>query len=283
MIGDLYDANNVLVGQAAVMVAAANTPLPDLGTANLADPFDPAPWTSQSVVVAATSSYTLSYGGEETSALTDTSTVPNIKTALEALSTIGVGNVVVTGSAGTAYTVQIAETVAQFGGVLTADATSGTATISGGLWVPVGATDQGWTYATNKSTQAINIEEQSTPVATAITSQSVTLDGALSEDISRTLAIAYNALLTINAATSTEPGYDNLTLSDDVTYYAAAVLTSHFNGKPRWIYAPKWSQLSNTTTAFRRSTAKRMYPVSFATVCKPTEIRVVNFTSAKTA
>lgn len=277
-IGDLYDANNVVVGQAAVLFAPENTPLPDFQNLVLSDPFDPSPFVSFSVAVVATSSYTLSYAGGTTTNLTDTSTSAAITTALEAI--VGNGNVTVTGT-GTAYTVLFAENVAN--GALTSTATTGSATVSGGLWVPVGATDQGWTYGTNKSTQKINIEEQSTEVGTTISTQSVTISGSLSEDISRTLALAYNGTLSSSAATANEPGFDVVALSDDVIYYAVAMLAQTNDGFPRIIYAPKWSQLANTTTAFRRAAKQRMYPVDFSTACKPTQIQVFNITSAKTA
>lgn len=280
-IGDLYDADNVLVGQAACMVAPQGTPLPDVATANLSDVFDPAPWVSYTLTVAATTTYTLSYGGDETTALTTASAGTAVAAALEALPSVGAGNVVVTGST-SPYTVQFAEGIAQLGGGLSVDASAGTASVAGGLWTPVGATDQGWKYGTNKSVQSIAIEEQSTPVGQAINTQSVTIDGSLSEDISRTLVLAYNALLTQNAATADTPGYEDIALTDIVQYYAVALLTNNFNGLPRWIYAPKWTQLTNTSTDFRRSAAKRMYPVQFATVCKPGQIIVRNFTSAPT-
>ena len=276
-IGTLYDANNVIVGQAALFVAASGTALPDVSLANLADPFDPAPFMSYSATVAASSSYTLSYGGQATSTLTDTSTAAAIETALAALSTVGTGNVTVTGT-GTAYTVLFDEQVA--GQTLTATATTGTATLTGGLWTPVGATDQGWKFGTNKNTQDTTIEEQSTPVGQSITTQNVTFQGALSEDISRTLALAWNAYLTKVAAATGKPGYDQLALTDDVLTYAVCLITNHVNGMPRWIYAPKCSQLSQSSTDFRRAAGKRMYPVTFTTLCKPSEIVTLNFTTA---
>lgn len=281
MIGDLYDADNVVVGQAALFIAAANTPLPDLGLVNLSDPFDPSPFVTKTLTVAASSTFTLSVGGETTTSLTETSASTDIETALAALSTVGPGNVSVDGTTGGPYTVVFDES---YGGqVLTADASTGSAVLSGGLFAPVGATDQGWKYGTNKSTQSIDIEEQSTPVSTTINTQAVTFEGALSEDISRTLAVAWNALLTSVDATQANPGYDKLVLTDDILYYAVCLVTEHYNGKPRWIYAPKCSQLSNVSTDFRRANAKRMYSVSFATVCKPGQIETINFTSPPTA
>lgn len=278
-IGNLYDANNVVVGQAALFIAAAGTAMPDPGKANLADPFDPAPFLSFSVVVAASSSYTLSYGGQATTSLTDTSTAAEIETALAALSTVGTGNVTVTGT-GTAYTVLFDESVS--GKSFTSTVTTGTATVSGGLWTAVGATDQGWKFGTNKNTQDISIEEQSTPVGQSITSQNVAIEGALSEDISRTLALAWNAYVTATAPATGVPGYDSIALTDDILYYAVCLISANNKGYPKWTYAPKTSSLSNASTDFRRAAGKHMYPVTFTTLCKPSEIVTLNFTAPGT-
>lgn len=278
-IGKLYNANNVMVGQAAVFFAPANTALPTLDKFNLADPFDPAPFVTFSVTVAASSSYKLTVNGTDTSALTDTSTPANIQAALEAI--VGTGNAVVAGT-GTAYTVIFTEGVILYG-TLVATTTSGTATVVAPLWVPCGATDQGWKFGTNKSTQVTNIEEQSTPIATAINTQAVTIEGSLSEELGPLLAMAFNADLTQHAATASLPGYEELNPTDIVKKYAVCMVTLHTNGKPRIHYAPAWTQLTNTSVNFRRSAAKRMYPVVFSTVCKPSDIRIINLLQPKTA
>ena len=149
-------------------------------------------------------------------------------------------------------------------------------------WTPCGATDQGWTFGANKSTQTIDIEEQTTPVATTITTQAVQISGALSEDVSKTLALVYNATLTATAAvTGTSPGYDTLTLTDTPIIYALGMVTVNAEGFGRIIYAPRWTQLSNASTAFRRAAAKRDYPVQFDTVCATDLIRIINFTASK--
>lgn len=60
----------------------------------------------QTVTVSATSgTYTLTYSGQTTSAIAFDATAATVKTALEALSTIGSGNTTVTGNAGGPYTI----------------------------------------------------------------------------------------------------------------------------------------------------------------------------------
>lgn len=198
MIGDLYDADNVVVGQAAVFFAAAGTALPALSGFDTTDPFS------------------------------DTF-------------------------------------------LATPD------------WQPCGATDQGWSFGADKSTQTITIEEQSTPVGTTLTSQNITLSGALSEDITRTLALALNANATAVAPSATVAGHDKITLQDVPLYYAVAMVTTNAEGLGRIIYAPKWTQLNNANVAHRRASDKRNYEVQFATVCKTSDIQIINFTAPKTA
>ena len=196
MIGDLYDASNVVVGQAAVLFAPKDTALPNLTGWNAADPFDTTFWTP--------------------------------------------------------------------------------------TFTPCGATDQGWQFGANKSSQTINIEEQSTPVATTITSQAVTIAGALSEDVSATLTLALNATKAATTPGVSTPGYDTVSLSDTPIEYAVAMVTTNKEGFGRIIYAPRWTQLSNATVNFRRAADKRSYPVQFETVCNIDQIEILNFTAAHT-
>ncbi len=206
-IGDLYNADNVVVGQAAVFVAPQGTALPALSGFNSADPFDE--------------------------------------------------------------------------------------TFFSAPWVPVGATEQGWQVGASKSTQTIQIEEQSTPVGETITTQSVTIQGNLSEDVTATLVLTMNATATAHAATSTIGGYDDITLSDVPIYYAVAMVTTNVatygSGTPttgslgRIYYAPKWTSLGNISASFRRAAGQRLYAASFATVCNTDLISIKNFTAPKTA
>lgn len=278
-IGDLYDANNVVVGQAAALFAPQFTALPDLSTFSFSDPLSTDPWTSQTLTVG-TGSITITDANGKTGTITasgETTTEASVASALNGLDDDNTWTV--SGTAGGPFT------ITNTGGdaaPLTASG-AGLTSLTGGLWTPCGATDQGWTYGTNKSTTTIDIEEQSTPVGTTISTQSVTLEASLSEDITRTLQLAYNGVLTRSAATADAPATDTVVLTDDVLYYAVALITQNYNGTPRIIYAPKWTQLSNVSTAFRRAAAKRMYPVSFATVCKPGQIQAINLTAPATS
>lgn len=193
MIGDLYNAQNVMVGQAAVLVAPANTPMPLPTTAVLNDPFSLTPWPDP--------------------------------------------------------------------------------------WNPVGATDQGWTFASNKTTQDITIEEQSTPVLTEMTAQTLQITGALSEDISQTLVLAYNMTEVDTPPTGSAPGYSTLAMSDNILQYAVAMIMANPKTLPRWLYVPAATCLGNVSAALRRAAAKRMYTATFSSTCESAEIVIVDFTS----
>lgn len=295
MIGDLYNANNVVVGQAATFFAPQQTALPNLDGWNAADPFDPTMWVQAIVAASATLSagtFTLTYtykgNAYTTSALQYNASAATVKTALlTALAPLNPAttDVMVSGGPPSATTTPLLLVLADriFGGVWSltpTGITGGTLSVTQPIWTPTGATDQGWQFGADKSTQVINIEEQSTPVGTTITSQNVTLAAALSEDITKTLALALNASAVAVAKTTTKPGYDLITLSDDPIYYAVGMVTVNAEGFGRVIYAPKWTQLQNANVTFRRASDKRSYPAQFSTVCKPSEIQILNFTAA---
>lgn len=284
-IGDLYDANNVVVGQAAVFFAPRNTVLPAFTSWNQADPFDPAYLLTYTIPSGGTAtSFTItvtnSLGQATTTSLTVAGlTAAAIAAALTALPNVGAGGATVTG-ASAPWSIVLHSTAE--GSTLSVTPTGGTLSITNPVWVPCGATDQGWTFGANKSTQAINIEEQSTPVATTITNQAVSIAGALSEDITRTLNLALNATSVATApAVGTVPGYDTISLTDTVLNYAVTMVTTNAEGFGRIIYAPAWTQLSNVSTAFRRAVGNRDYAIQFDTVCQTNQIKIYNFTLTK--
>lgn len=286
-IGDLYDADNVVVGQAAVFVAVDGTPLIDLAKWNQNDPFDPTPWVAWTITQDNATSFTLTVvradgSSEVTGTLTLSGlTAANVQTALEGLDNVGVGKVKVTGTTTTGpFYVAFDEGLND--AVVTLTPTGGDAAIVGPLWQAVGATEQGWQLGADKSTQSIAIEEQSTPVGTTITSQNISIAGSLSEDITKTLALAMNAAVAHINATSTVPGYDKITPSDVPLYYAVGMVTTNAHGLGRLIYAPKWTSLGNVAAAFRRAAGQRLYAVNFQTVCATDEIAIYEFTAPRT-
>lgn len=121
-------------------------------------PFDPGLVVTESVVIASTATagtFTLTFDGETTTAIAYNATAAAIKTALQALSTINAGDVLVTGGAlPTSVTVTFA---GRFAGqnapnlTLTATVTGGTttATITAGTEIGTGQATDGRELASN--------------------------------------------------------------------------------------------------------------------------------------
>ena len=299
-IGQLYSAGNVVVGQAACVVAPANTPMPPPSTAVMTDPFSLAPWAGAIISttgILTAGSFTVTY----TLAGTPYTTIANqynitaatlATNMVNALATVPAGlggpataaEVSCSGgpltTLGTPFNLSLAERLVGGTWTLTPTGiTGGTLSITSPLWIPVGATDQGWTFASNKTTQVINIEEQSTPVQTTMTAQTLTISGALSEDIASTLAMAYNMTSTATAATASNPAYTTLNPTDTILQYAVALMMANKQNYPRWLYIPVSTCLANASAVFRRAAAKRMYTVDFSSVCPIANIAVVDFTA----
>jgi hypothetical protein len=281
-IGDLYNAQNVVTGQAAVFFAAANTALPALSLFNTADPFDATMWTQYLLTITGATSITLTFARRGATATTGTLTVAGLtasalQTALGGLATVGGVTNVKVGNSASPWSIVFNEGLTD--GVLTVTPTGGTATVSAPLWLPTGATEQGWQFGADKSTNTIGIEEQSTPVGMTVSSQSVSIQGNLSEDISKTLTLALNATKSVVAPTVTVGGYDLITPTDTVLQYAVGMVTSNAEGYGRIIYAPLWTSLAGVSAAFRRAAGQRLYGVTFQTICNTNQIQIYNFTA----
>jgi hypothetical protein len=272
-IGDLYNAQNVVTGQAAVFFAAGNTALPALSLFNTADAFDATMWTQYLLTITGATSITLTFARRGATATTGALTVAGLtatalQTALGGLSTVGgVANVKV-GNSASPWSIVFNEGL-----------TGGTATISAPLWLPTGATEQGWQFGADKSTNTISVEEQSTPVGMTVSSQSVSIQGNLSEDITKTLSLALNATVSKVAPTVSVGGYDLVTPTDNVLTYAVAMVTQNAEGYGRIIYAPLWTSLAGVSAAFRRAAGQRLYGVTFQTICNTNQIQIYNFTA----
>lgn len=280
-IGKLYNAKNVVVGQAACLIAPANTAVPDISKASLTDPFDLSLWSAYQLALGTSTSFTLTYGGSTTASLTSaTVTAAQIKAALEALPTVGAGNAFVSGAA-LAFAISFADAATGGGLVLTGTPTpaAGGFSVSTPLWTPVGATDQGWKFGSNKSTQGINIEEQSANVKTTMTTQVFTVEGIAAEDISRTIALVYNMYIGLTSAATGSAGYETLTMTDDILEYAVALIMANKAGYPRWLYVPSNTCLGDVDTTLRRAAAKRMYNTVFTSDCDIAAIKMYNVTA----
>jgi len=85
----------------------------------------------------------------------------------------------------------------------------------------------GWKFSSNKSTNQINIEEQSASVKTTMSTQVFTVEGIAAEDVSRVIAVVYNMLIANVAAGTGNAGYETLTPTDLILEYAVALIMSN--------------------------------------------------------
>jgi hypothetical protein len=151
-------------------------------------------------------------------------------------------------------------------------------------WVAIGATHEGFKINVDTSTTTVNIEEQSLPVAETIESKGLNVEAALAEDTLETMQLSWGGGdITVTAAGVGQPGKRVMNLSDDVQYYTLALETRNKYGFARRIYIPKVSASGSGDINFRRAADKRTYPIRFASICRPEDIEVVEFTAAPTA
>jgi len=150
-------------------------------------------------------------------------------------------------------------------------------------WFGAGATHEGFKINVDTSTTTVNIEEQSTPVAESVESKAIAIEAALAEDTLQSMQLSWGGGdITVAAPSVGVPGTSKMSLSDELQYYTAALEMRNHYGFARRIYIPKVSATGSGDVAFRRAADKRTYPIRFASLCKPTDIQVVEITAPAT-
>lgn len=265
-----YNTNNVLVGAAALYYAPKGTPLP----ADSSILFDPTLWTGKILTANGATAVTLTVTSPDgtavaTSSLTLPGTAAAIQTALQALSNVGTGNATVTGAAGGPYTIVFANQLGAMSVSITAQ-TGGPPTLSGGLWTPGGGTEAGWTFGKNLTTNDINIEEQSAPVARLVASSAYQFSGTILEASREKWQLGLQSVRTTVAkgiGGSGQPAVDVQTMQDALTHYAVALESMNEFGFATRDYAPDCVQGESLSVAHRRAAGPKGLAVVFATVC----------------
>jgi hypothetical protein len=147
-------------------------------------------------------------------------------------------------------------------------------------WVSAGATNEGFKMNVDVSTTQITIEEQSTPVDERQESKTLGLEAELAEDTLLSVKYAWGgSAITVTAAASGTPGTSKMVLADDVAYWTYCLEMQNKFGLARRIYVPKASMIGSGETSFRRASDKRMYPVRLTTLCRPSDIQIVDITA----
>lgn len=147
-------------------------------------------------------------------------------------------------------------------------------------WVSAGATNEGFKVNVETSTTTVTIEEQSTPVDETVEGKTINIEAELAEDTLQSIQFAWGGgTIVTTAAGAGTPGTSKMSLSDAVQYVTATLEMKNFKGLARRIYIPKMSVTGGGETSFRRSADKRLYPVRFASLCKPSDIQIIDITA----
>lgn len=150
-------------------------------------------------------------------------------------------------------------------------------------WFAAGATHEGFKINVDTSTTTVNIEEQSTPVAESVESKAIAIEAALAEDTLQSMQLSWGGDdIVVTAPGVGIPGNSKMVLTDELQYYTAALEMRNHYGFARRIYIPKVSATGSGDVAFRRAADKRTYPIRFASLCKPSDIQVVEITAPAT-
>lgn len=147
-------------------------------------------------------------------------------------------------------------------------------------WVSAGATNEGFKVNVETSTTQVTIEEQSTPVGETVESKAIGIEAVLAEATMESIRYSWGgSTIVVTAPAVGQPGKEVMTLTDDVEYYTGILETRNFNNLARRLYVPKLSITGSGEVSFRRAADKQMFPVRAASLCKPSEIQVVDITA----
>lgn len=151
-------------------------------------------------------------------------------------------------------------------------------------WVSAGATNEGFKVNVETSTTQITIEEQSTPVGETVESKAIGIEAVLAESTLEAMKYSWGGSdIVATAAGAGVWGKEVMSLIDDIQYFTAVLESRNFNGFARRLYVPKVSITGSGEVSFRRAADKQMFPIRAASLCKPTDIQVVDLLAEPTS
>jgi hypothetical protein len=156
----------------------------------------------------------------------------------------------------------------------------GSSWVSGG-WSYVGATDQGVSVNYAPSTNDINVEEQTTPVAVIVTNVSLQITTSLSEETLANVNLAYGAAgsISVTAPGASQPGKSVLVLSTSFSSLACAVVGKNQLGFARVLSVPVVMSAGSVKTDYRRAANGRLYPLTLSATCPMSSVSLIDLTS----
>lgn len=150
-------------------------------------------------------------------------------------------------------------------------------------FVSAGATNEGFKVNVETSTTQITIEEQSTPVGETVESKAIGIEAVLAEATLESMRYSWGGgVITVTAAGAGQAGKRSMRLSDDIEYFVGVLETRNFNGLARRLAVPKMSITGSGEVSFRRAADKQMFPIRAASLCKPSDIQIVDITAPAT-
>jgi hypothetical protein len=166
------------------------------------------------------------------------------------------------------------------------DQNLGVATAWTGLgWAYVGGTEAGVTVTFNPTTQDLNIEEQPTPVAVAVSTATLQVTCSLSEETLQNVNMAWGngGSIAVTPAGAGQPGKSVLTLSTNFTQMACALIGRNQLGYARVLSIPQVMSAGQVQTAYRRAAQQRLYPLTLNTICPFNQITWTDLTAIATS
>lgn len=152
-------------------------------------------------------------------------------------------------------------------------------------WAYVGAMLDGVTVTYNPTTQDINVEEQPTPVAVAVSTANLTITANLSEETLANVNLAWGngGSIAVTSPGAGQPGKSVLTLSTNFNQMAVALIGKNQLGYARVLQIPQVISAGQVQTAYRRAAQQRVYPLTLNSVCAFTAITWTDLTAIATS
>jgi hypothetical protein len=152
-------------------------------------------------------------------------------------------------------------------------------------WAYVGATEAGVTLTFNPTVQNINIEEQPTPVAVAISTADLQITTSLSEDTIGNVNLAWGngGSIAVTPPGAGQPGKSVLTLSTNFQTMAVALVGKNNLGFARVLSIPVVVSAGQVQTAYRRAAQQKLYPLTLTGVCPFNQITWTDLTAIATS
>ena len=166
------------------------------------------------------------------------------------------------------------------------DQNLGVATAWTGLgWAYVGGTEAGVTVTFNPTTQDLNIEEQPTPVAVAVSTATLQVTCTMSEETLFNVNMAWGngGSIAVTPAGAGQPGKSVLTLSTNFQQMACALIGRNQQGYARVLSIPQVMSAGQVQTAYRRAAQQRLYPLTLNTICPFNQITWTDLTAVATS